>query len=118
RRAAVAPVPGQEHPKQTVGSSQRRPFPGRALQDTDLVPESHVLQLQRSARAEHRTQRGNKRGQQDQHRLNTIFSKRTGFPIGTIETVPGCSLQQLMPLASAKSRLPSPLKSATATEAG
>src|SRR6266849_3191126 len=46
RRAPVAPDPGEQHPKQTVGGSQLRPFPGRALKDTDLVPESHVLQLQ------------------------------------------------------------------------
>src|SRR6266849_419308 len=49
RRAPVAPNPGEEHPQQTVGGSQLRPFPGRALKDTDLVPESHVLQLQHSA---------------------------------------------------------------------
>jgi hypothetical protein len=49
RRAPVAPDPGEQHPQQTVGGSQLRPFPGEALKDTDLVLESHVLQLQHSA---------------------------------------------------------------------
>jgi len=46
----------------------------------------HVETLRgwRKRRAEHRTQRGKESGQQDQHRINAIFSKRTGFPIGTI----------------------------------
>jgi hypothetical protein len=42
-----------------------------------------MFQLQRSAGAEHRTQRGKESGQQDQHRIDAIFSKRTEFPIGT-----------------------------------
>src|ERR1700674_1894607 len=83
RRAPVAPDPREENPKQTVGGSQLRPFSGRALKDADLVPERDVLQLQRSARAEHRTQRRKDSGQQDQHRIKAIFSNRTGFPIGT-----------------------------------
>src|SRR6266446_6775396 len=83
RRAPVPPDPGEENPKQTVGGSQLRPFSGRALEDADLVPESDVLQLQRSARAEHRTQGRKDSGQQDQHRLNAIFSNRTEFPIGS-----------------------------------
>src|SRR6266849_5218718 len=87
RRAPVPPDPGEENPKQAVGGSQLRPFPGGALKDPDLVPESEVLQLQRSAGAEHRTQRGKESGHQDQHRINAIFSKRTGFPIGTISTI-------------------------------
>jgi hypothetical protein len=49
RRAPAAPDPGEENPKQTVGRSQFRPFSSRPLQDPDLVPESEVLQLQRSA---------------------------------------------------------------------
>src|SRR5713226_6652415 len=49
RRAPVPPDPGEENPKQAVGHSQLRPFPGGALKDPDLVPESEVLQLQRSA---------------------------------------------------------------------
>jgi len=47
--APVAPDPGEEHPKQTVGGSQLRPFPGRTLKDPNLVAESHVFQLQHSA---------------------------------------------------------------------
>jgi hypothetical protein len=53
------------------------------LKVADLVPESHVFQLQHGARAKHRTQGGKASGQQDQLRINAIFSKRTGFSIGT-----------------------------------
>src|SRR5205814_7064480 len=84
RRTPVAPNPGDENPKQAVGGSQLRPSPGRPLKDPDLVPEGQVLQLQRSSGAQHRTQRGKKRGQQDEHRVNAIFSNRTEFPIGTV----------------------------------
>src|SRR5712691_8861670 len=83
RRAPVAPDPREENPKQTVGGSQLRPLPGGALQDPDLMPQGDMFQLQRSAGAEHRTQRGKESGQQDQHRIDAIFSKRTEFPIGT-----------------------------------
>jgi len=54
------------------------------LRYPDLVAESQVLQFQGTACAEHRTQRGKESGQQDQHRINSIFSNRTGFPIGTV----------------------------------
>jgi hypothetical protein len=56
-RAPVARDPGEEHPKQTVDRSQLRPFPGRTLKDPDLVAERDVLQLQHSARTEHRAYR-------------------------------------------------------------
>src|SRR5712691_2785810 len=62
RRAPVPPDLGEENPKHTVGGSQLRPFSGRALKDADLVPESDTLQLQRSALADHRTQRRKESG--------------------------------------------------------
>src|SRR5712691_10091140 len=49
RRAPVALNLRDEDPKQAVGGSQLRPFSGRPLKDADLVTESEVLQLQRSA---------------------------------------------------------------------
>jgi hypothetical protein len=63
-------------------------FPAGALQDPDLMPQGDMFQLQRSAGAEHRTQRGKESGQQDQHRIDAIFSKRTEFPIGDKRRVP------------------------------
>jgi len=50
----------------------------------ERLTESDVLQLQSSARAEHRTQHREDSGQQDQHRIKAIFSNRTEFPIGTV----------------------------------
>jgi hypothetical protein len=60
------------------------------------VAKSQVLQFQRRPCTEHRTHRGKESGQQDQHRINAIFSKRRRFPIGTI--VLRCQLDETVQL--------------------
>jgi hypothetical protein len=84
-RSASRPRPGAGAPKTDGRQQSLRPFSGRPFKDSDLVAKSQVLQLQRRPCAEHRTHREKESGQQDQHRINAIFSKRRRFPIGTVD---------------------------------
>ena len=48
------------------------------------MANGQVLQFQRRACADYRTQRRKESGQQNQYQINAIFSKRTEFLIGII----------------------------------